>query len=293
MHSSRFVKVVLVLGLCTALFFAVSVWNLKGTQTDQVLEYIESVERDIPMGESLWLPELTWLEIRDRIREGYQTVIIPAGGIEQNGPFVVTGKHDYIVAHAAEDIAKTLGNTLIAPVVSFVPQGNLESPDGHLLYPGTIGVSEVTFQALVSDIVISLRLAGFQNVVLLGDSGGNQSGLSQVATSLDSDDFRVIHALDYYEKDRWSRVELAKLGIEQNFEVSAESVPIHSDYFYESMLMVIDPEHVRFQSRLQAELDNVNDIPLSPAHETIRNGEHLFKHRVDIAVAEIRAKLKL
>ena len=102
---------------------------------------ISLVERKIPLHNSLWMEELTWLEIRDRIDEGYNTVIVPTGGIEQNGPFVITGKHNKIVASIAESIAHSLGKTLIAPVVPFVPQGSISPPTGHMQYPGTFGIA--------------------------------------------------------------------------------------------------------------------------------------------------------
>ena len=68
--------------------------------------------------------------------------IVPTGGIEQNGPHMVLGKHDYIVRQAADRIAHELGHTLVTPVVSFVPEGDYDPPSGNMLFPGTLGVPQ-------------------------------------------------------------------------------------------------------------------------------------------------------
>ena len=47
----------------------------------------------VPRPNSVFLEELTWMEVRDAIAAGKTTVIIPTGGTEQNGPHMVLGKH--------------------------------------------------------------------------------------------------------------------------------------------------------------------------------------------------------
>ena len=49
------------------------------------------------MGESLWAEELTFMEVRDKIRAGTTTVVVGTGGVEQNGPYVAGGKHNYVL----------------------------------------------------------------------------------------------------------------------------------------------------------------------------------------------------
>ena len=51
------------------------------------------------------ITDMTWMEVRDAIKAGFGTVMVPSGGLEQNGPHMVIGKHDYIVAWAARRIA--------------------------------------------------------------------------------------------------------------------------------------------------------------------------------------------
>ena len=85
--------------------------------------------------DTVFMEELTWTEVRDAIRAGKTTIIFPTGGTEQNGPHMVLGKHNFIVKHAAEQIARRLGNALVAPVLAYVPEGNIDPPSGHMHTP--------------------------------------------------------------------------------------------------------------------------------------------------------------
>ncbi|MGH9387988.1 MAG: creatininase family protein, partial [Vicinamibacteria bacterium] len=87
--------------------------------------------------DTVFLEELTWTEVRDFLAAGKTTVIVASAGNEQNGPHMVLGKHEYIVRHAAERIARELGNALVAPIVTYVPEGAVDPPSGHMRYPGT------------------------------------------------------------------------------------------------------------------------------------------------------------
>ncbi|MCZ6818932.1 MAG: creatininase family protein, partial [Calditrichaeota bacterium] len=82
--------------------------------------------------ETVFLEELTWTEVRDAILSGTTSIILPTGGTEQNGPHIVLGKHNFIIKYTAEQIARRLGQTLVAPVLPYVPQGDIEPPTGHM-----------------------------------------------------------------------------------------------------------------------------------------------------------------
>lgn len=131
--------------------------------------------RPIPVMDTVFLEEMTWMEIRDALTAGKTTAIVATGGIEQNGPYLATGKHNYVLRATTQAIARKLGNALVAPIVPFVPEGNIDPPSGHMRYPGTISVTESTYEALLRDICASLRTHGFTEIVLIGDSGGNQA----------------------------------------------------------------------------------------------------------------------
>src|SRR5262249_47495912 len=75
--------------------------------------------------DTVFLEELTWTELRDAIRSGKTTIILPTGGTEQNGPHMALGKHNARVKRLSERIARSLGNALVAPVLAYAPAGPL------------------------------------------------------------------------------------------------------------------------------------------------------------------------
>jgi len=157
------------------------------------------------------LEDLTWIELRDAIKGGKTTVLVPIGGTEQNGPHMVLGKHNARVWEFAMRIASELGNAIVAPEIAYVPEGAVEPPTGHMKFPGTISIPEDAFEKTLEGAARSFRHHGFRDVVLLGDHGGYRASLQRVADRLNKEwagsGVRV-HALpEYY-------VELSHAGKE-------------------------------------------------------------------------------
>lgn len=147
---------------------------------------------------SVLLEDLTWVELRAAIEQGATTAIVPIGGTEQNGPAMALGKHNIRVKILAEKIAAKLGNAIVAPVVAYVPEGNIDPPTAHMKFPGTLTVSDATFNQLLESTAKSLGHAGFKTIVFIGDHGSYQSNLSTVAKSLRRQKVHAFAALEYY-----------------------------------------------------------------------------------------------
>ena len=79
---------------------------------------------------SVQLEELTWTEVRAALQSGTTTIIVPAGGTEQSGPHMALGKHNVRARVLAGRIAAALGDTLVAPVLAYVPEGAISPPAG-------------------------------------------------------------------------------------------------------------------------------------------------------------------
>jgi len=135
--------------------------------------------------DSVFLEDLTWTELRDAIKAGKTTILVPVGAVEQSGPYVALGKHDARVKMLADRIARNLGNALVAPVVAYVPEGNIDPPTEHMRFPGTITVPPEVFRQTLESAAMSFKLHGFTDVVFIGDHGGYQSDLKTVAGDLD------------------------------------------------------------------------------------------------------------
>jgi creatinine amidohydrolase len=260
--------------------------------------------RPIEAGDSLWSEELTAMEIRDLIRTGTTTIIIGTGGVEQNGPYVAGGKHNYVLQTVLPYIARAIGKTLIAPIVKFVPEGNIEpKTSGHMQYAGTISLESATFEALLTDICRSYKAHGFVDIILLGDSGGNQTGMERVADALNrrwsGEKTRVHFLREYYFEDRWSYDYLKKLGITQIDKTPPPGEPqdrrtdwrngIHDDIYYEAQIAVQDPKLIRMEQRIKAGLFNLHGVELAPIEKTIEIGRKLAAYRAEITARAFEA----
>ena len=149
---------------------------------------------------------MTWPEVKQAIEQGKTTALIYNGGTEQRGPQNVNGGHTLMARATTKAIAEKLGNAIAAPVLPFSP--NEASAD----LPGTIGLTPALFAAVNERVAEQLIKTGFKNVVLMGDHGGGQKELADVAKKLDEkyspQGVRVVFCDDVYRKrqddfDKW------------------------------------------------------------------------------------------
>lgn len=134
--------------------------------------------------ERIFLDDMTSAEVRAAVKDGKTTIIIPVGGTEQSGPHIALGKHNIRVKALSGKVAEALGNVLVAPVVAYVPEGNVDPASGHMRFAGTVSVPEGAFKNIIEGAARSLRQHGFVNIVILGDHGGYQPALKAVTASL-------------------------------------------------------------------------------------------------------------
>lgn len=149
---------------------------------------------------SLFLEDLTSPEVRAAVHSGKTTILIPIGGTEQNADHIALGKHNVRAQVLAQRIAQRLGDALVAPVVAYVPEGDIDPPTGHMRQPGTITVPEEHFERTLESAVKSFIQHGFQYVVLLGDHGGYRRSLEKVRARVNVRATRpVLFIPDYYK----------------------------------------------------------------------------------------------
>jgi creatinine amidohydrolase/Fe(II)-dependent formamide hydrolase-like protein len=241
--------------------------------------------RPIAALDTVFIEEMTWMEVRDALKDKKATVIVPTGGVEQNGPYVATGKHNYILRATTEAIARKLGDALVAPIVAFVPEGGIDPPTGHMKYPGTISLTEDTYARLLTDICASFRAHGFREIVLIGDSGGNQKGMKVVAADLNKawagGKTRVHFIPEYYNHDavdKW----LAGQGIKE--------VPegYHDSFNITATLAAVDPSLIRAKQRQAAGKFSINGVNLVPLEKTAEWGKKIIEFRSEATVKAIR-----
>ena len=239
--------------------------------------------RPIAAADNVWIEELTVLEIRDLLRAGTTTALILTGGIEENGPYLTTGKHNHVMRVMGESIARRLGNALAAPIVTIEP-GNPENARS----PGGIRLSPETFQAVLRDMATSLKAQGFTDIFLLGDYGGSRRSLAAVAEEL-AEAWRgqgvvIAHIPEYYNYDDVLAYQRDVLGVDEDPRLER----LHDDYYITSIIMNDNPEYVRLQQRSDAGKASINGISILPAEQAIEHGRRLIEFRTDVTVEAIK-----
>ena len=235
--------------------------------------------------DSVYTEELTWVEVRDALKAGKTTIIFPTGGTEQNGPHMVLGKHNFIVKYTAEQIARRLGNALVAPVLAYVPEGDINPPTGHMLFPGTITLPDEIFMKITEYAARSFRVNGFKDIALIGDSGPNQKGLQAVAAMLNKEwagsDVRVHYVPDYYYQHGFTDW-LKRQG------ESADAIGTHAGIEDTSELMAINPSLIRKDKLTPGGDFKVTGVAGNPARASVAYGKQGLELKITAAVAQIQ-----
>jgi hypothetical protein len=248
--------------------------------------------RPIDALDTVWIEEQTWMETRDAIRAGKTTVIVGSGGNEQNGPYEPNGKHNYVLRTTCEVIARRLGNALCAPIVTLEP-GN---PERENLTPGSVFITQATFNAILTDMSTSLKSMGFKDIVMISDSGGNVTGMKEVSAALTAKwqgtPARAYYINEYYEEDKWSFNYLKTLGIVQKPDVqSATRWDIHDDYHYEALVALQDPKLIRPEQRMKAKRFSINGVEIGSVAKLLENGKKLADYRAKITADAIQKSI--
>jgi creatinine amidohydrolase len=245
---------------------------------------VTNMPRPIDLHDSVWIEDLTMLEVRDLIKNGKTTALILTGGIEENGPYLTTGKHNNVLRAQGESIARSLGNALVAPIVTLEP-GN---PARANLSPGTVLLSQATYRAVLTDIATSLKSQGFTDIVMLGDSGGNLKGMQEVATALNAawKGQGYVHLIaEYYNYGDVEKFEEEQLGVHEKLE------GYHDDYYITSIIATVDTDAIRMSERRKAGKFTINGVPLDPIEKTVSDGLRIVQFRTDVTVSAIKRSM--
>ncbi|MDN2712235.1 creatininase family protein [Janthinobacterium sp. SUN118] len=249
-----------------------------------------------PAGDKVMLEELTSTELRSRIDHGATTVLIPIGGVEQSGPYIALGKHNVRAGLLARQIAQKLGNTIVAPVVSYVPEGAISPPAGHMRHAGTLSIPPAAFEAVLEGAAASLRQHGFRDIIFLGDHGGYQKNEQNVANKLNrawgktagANAARAYALLDYYDITQTAYIaELQKRGH------SSAEIGLHAGLADAALMLATDPSLVRSEAMAHGPKPGVADgVRGDATRATAELGQIGVKLQVDTSVAAIRQLLQ-
>jgi creatinine amidohydrolase/Fe(II)-dependent formamide hydrolase-like protein len=242
---------------------------------------------------------MTWAEVKKAIHEeGKTTVLVYNGGTEQRGPQNVNGGHNLMAAQTVRAIALKLGNAITAPVMPF--SVNEASAD----LPGTIGLTGPVFAAVNEQVAEQLIKSGFKNVVLMGDHGGGQKELGEVARKLDakyaSQGIRVVFADEMYEKaqgdyEKWLAENKYPSGGHASVMDTSEMLYLGGDKGWVRKDLIPtalgDPVRRRGETPDPNAKRVNNGITGDARPSTAELGKRIFDMKVDYAVRQIKQLL--
>jgi creatinine amidohydrolase/Fe(II)-dependent formamide hydrolase-like protein len=234
-----------------------------------------------------FIEAMTWTEVRDAIAGGKKAIIIPTGGTEQNGPHMILGKHNYIVTFAAGLLAERLGNALVAPTVQYVPEGDYNRP-GFGDKPGVITLPSPAYDRLLDAAVRSLRVHGFTDIILIGDSGGNQRGMTAVADALNAEwagsGVRVYALVDYYEQGRIQ----ARAYLQKTYGWDASMVGSHAGTSDTSQLLYVHAAGIRRDKLAPSGGSPDSGVNGDPTKASAEIGKVIIDLKVNAGLAQFR-----
>ncbi|MGI8741136.1 MAG: creatininase family protein [Bryobacteraceae bacterium] len=242
---------------------------------------------------------MTWPEVKRAIRDqGKTTALIYNGGTEQRGPQNVNGGHTLMGRATVIAIAEKLQNAIAAPVMPF----SVNNANADL--PGTIGLTGPLFAALNEQVAEQMIKNGFKNIVLMGDHGGGQKELGELAKKLDekysSQGIRVVYCDEVYQKangdfDKWLAANNYPLSSHAGIPDTSEMLYLGGDQGWVRKNLVAtavgDPVRKPGEARDPNAKRINNGISGDARPSTAALGKRLFDMKVDYAVSQIRQLL--
>ena len=234
--------------------------------------------------EQVDLELMTYPEVAAAMQHGKTTVLVYSGGTEQRGPHAVLGGHTLIARRASIEIARQLGNALVAPVLPYSIAGSHLNPK----WPGSINLPAPVYSEVTAAVVDSMVVNGFKHIVLMGDHAGGQAELKALAVRLDQKyapkGIRVLFCGDVYEKTRK----------DVNAWVSQHGLPAstHGGIPDTSVLMYLGGDAYVRRDKLAAAPRAGDGVTGDPRLSTPEMGKIFFDMQVRNAVAQIRTMLR-
>ncbi|MEJ2540051.1 MAG: creatininase family protein [Gemmatimonadota bacterium] len=127
---------------------------------------------------------LGWQEFSELMEAGgIETVLVPTGTLEPHG--VLPNGSDNLAPEAMAAALAPRLDALVAPTLNYGFTGSFAA------FPGSLSISEETYEAFVEEILSGLARNGFLNIVVINGHGGGQTAvLSRVAERI-SQDYQV------------------------------------------------------------------------------------------------------
>jgi len=173
------------------------------------------------------MEEMTWVEF-DEARKKIDTILIPTGSVEVEGPHLPLNVDSIVALGTAKRVAEKTG-LLVAPLL------NVGYSEWHMGFPGTLSFGMTTVSQILRELSSSLIHYGFQRLVFINSHVGNDWSITEIANEITRK--RIA---------RVAMVNLWALGNEmaKNLPELVEKKFLHAGEIMTSVVMALRPDLV-------------------------------------------------
>jgi creatinine amidohydrolase len=188
------------------------------------------------MTHEVMLERMTWPDVRAALDAGRTTVVVACGAVEQHGPHLPLFMDAEHGTRIAVEVARRLGNALVAPTV------RVGCSDHHMTFPGTLSLRASTFEAVCHDYCTSLARHGFRHLCFVPTHGGNFAPLVEMLDRLRAAAGPAVR-VDTFD-DLTGLIELWTRVVEEEAGLGGH-VGGHADIAEASIMLAMHPDLVR------------------------------------------------
>ena len=252
-----------------------------GGRGGQARPDMNTMVRPIAMHDTVWIADMTQLEIRDSLNAGKTTALLFIGGMEDNGPYITVSQHNDVSRAMCDMIARKLGNALCAPILGMAP-GNPETAKN----PGSIQLSPETFKAVLSDTATSLKTEGFKNLFLMADHGQSARNITEITKPL-AEKWKDSGVMIAYVPEFYDYAPQVENFEHEVLKVTEVREGYHDDYYVAAISVAIDPNQARMPERIKANKTTINGVELN-SPKAVEDGKKIMEFRMNAAVTAIQ-----
>jgi creatinine amidohydrolase len=123
------------------------------------------------------LEEMSWTEFEE-LRKKVDTVLIPTGSVEVEGPHLPLAVDSIVALEVARRVAEGVEDIVVAPLI------NVTYSDWHMGFPGTLTLSLSTLIQVLREICESLTEHGFKRIFFINSHVGNEPAIWTIGNEM-------------------------------------------------------------------------------------------------------------
>jgi creatinine amidohydrolase len=200
---------------------------------------------------------MTWPEVQERLRQGWDTAVFGVGAIEQHGPHLPILTDALLGTEAAVRVARGLGKALAWTSIrpGYSPH--------HMDFPGTIALRHETLVMIMQDYVRSLVRHGFRRIVIICAHGGNAPTIRLGCRQIQEEIGNRALIIPIYDIIRYASDTESYIGLEEGF---------HANRIETSWVLHFAPHLVKMNCAVRdGTYPKVNDLSIALAQGSIRD----------------------